>query len=209
MSPDHVTRNEQQQASESDPFTESRYAQFARLLPPGALRVLDVGCNTGRGGAALKRLRPEVQIHGLDLLQSRLDRLPKDVYAGTVCGSATQIPSGDESYDAVVAGEFIEHLLPIDAHRFVADAFRVLKLNGRLLLTTPNPGDIKLRLRGGTVLGGAHLSQHHPGTLKTVLKMFGFSRVRVMGSGKVSWYLGSHFPLLALYGSYLVVGHKR
>jgi SAM-dependent methyltransferase len=205
---DYATRNELQEGSETDPFTASRYKQFAGFLPAGPLKVLDVGCNTGRGGAALKALRPEVQIFGLDLLQSRLDRLPADVYAGTVCGSATQIPSNDETYDAVVAGEFIEHLLPMDAHRFVADSFRVLKVRGRILLTTPNPGDAKMRLRGGTCLGGAHLSQHHPQTLRTVLMMYGFARVRTLGSGKVSWYLGQRFPWLGIYGSYLAVGEK-
>jgi SAM-dependent methyltransferase len=205
---DYAVRNLQQEASETDPFTESRYAQFAKFLPLGPLRILDVGCNTGRGGEVLKRLRPQAQIFGLDLLQSRLDRLPRDVYSGTVCGSATHIPSEDETYDAVVAGEFIEHLLPIDAHRFVADSFRVLKLRGRLLLTTPNPGDWKLRARGGTVLGGAHLSQHHAATLKTVLNMYGYARVCVRGSGKVTWYLGDRIPLLGLYGSYLAKGEK-
>jgi SAM-dependent methyltransferase len=205
---DYATRNELQESSETDPFTESRYKQFATFLPPGPLKVLDVGCNTGRGGTVLKGLRPELQLFGLDLLQARLDRLPAGVYSGTVCGSATEIPSEDETYDAVVAGEFIEHLLPIDAHKFVADSFRVLKVRGRIMLTTPNPGDLKLRARGGTCLGGAHLSQHHPDTLKTVLKMFGFARVRVRGSGKVSWYLGDRFPWLGLYGSFLATGEK-
>jgi SAM-dependent methyltransferase len=205
---DYAKQNELQEGSETDPFTESRYAQFAKFLPPGPLKILDVGCNTGRGGAVLKKLRPELAIFGLDLLQSRLDRLPRDVYSGTVCGSATQIPNDDETYDAIVAGEFIEHLLPIDAHHFVADAFRVLKVRGRILLTTPNPGDLKLAMRGGTALGGAHLSQHHPGTFKTVLRMYGFSRVRVRGSGKVTWYLGDRFPLLGIYGSFLAMGDK-
>ena len=205
---DYAERNARQQGSESDPFTESRYAQFAKFLPAGPLKVLDVGCNTGRGGAALKRLRPDLQLFGLDLLQQRLDRLPRDVYSGTVCGSATRIPTEDETYDAIVAGEFIEHLLPMDAHRFLADAFRVLKVRGQLLLTTPNPGDVKMRARGGTCLGGAHLSQHHPDTLKTVLKMYGFARVHVRGSGKVSWYLGDRFPWLGLYGSFLATGEK-
>jgi SAM-dependent methyltransferase len=205
---DYATRNELQEVSETDPFTESRYLQFAKFLPAGPLKVLDVGCNTGRGGAVLKEQRPDVSIFGLDLLQSRLDRLPKNVYSGTVCGSATQIPNDDETYDAVIAGEFIEHLLPIDAHRFVADAFRVLKLRGILMLTTPNPSDLKLRLRGGSVLGGAHLSQHHPDTFRTVLKMYGFARVRILGSGKVSWYLGARFPWLRIYGSFLALGEK-
>jgi SAM-dependent methyltransferase len=204
----YAALNEAQLDSETDPFTESRYAQFARYLPPGPIKVLDVGCNTGRGGAALKERRSEISLFGLDLLQARLDRLPRDVYDGTVCGSATQVPSDDETYDAIVAGEFIEHLLPMDAHRFVADAFRVLKVRGRLLVTTPNPGDVKLRWRGGTCLGGAHLSQHHPDTLRTVFRMYGFSRVRTIGSGKVTWYLGSRFPWLGVYGSYLAIGEK-
>lgn len=205
---DYAVRNAEQEASETDPFTESRYAQFAKFLPDAPLRILDVGCNTGRGGAVLKRLRPQAQIFGLDLLQSRLDRLPRDVYSGTVCGSATQIPNDDETYDAILAGEFIEHLLPIDSHRFIADSFRVLKLRGRLLLTTPNPGDWKMRARGGTCLGGAHLSQHHPSTLKTVLRMYGYARVHVRGSGKVTWYLGDRLPVLGIYGSFLATGEK-
>lgn len=205
---DHATRNELQFGSETDSFTASRYNQFAKFLPSGPLKVLDVGCNTGRGGAVLKQRRPDISLYGLDLLQSRLDRLPSDVYSGTVCGSATEVPSPDESYDAIVAGEFIEHLLPIDAHRFVADAFRVLKVGGSLLLTTPNPGDVKLRWRGTSILGGAHLSQHHPDTFRTVLRMYGFSRVRTIGSGKVSWYLSDRFPWLNIYGSYLAIGVK-
>jgi len=205
---DYAARNRLQEDSETDPFTESRYFQFAKFLPSGPLKLLDVGCNTGRGSAVLKKLRPEIEIYGLDLLQSRLDRLPRDVYTGTVCGSATRIPSGDETYDAVVAGEFIEHLLPLDAQHFLADAFRVLKVRGRILLTTPNPGDVKMRARGRTCLGGAHLSQHHPDTLKSALKMYGYARVHVRDSGKVSWYLGDRFPWLGLYGSFLATGEK-
>jgi SAM-dependent methyltransferase len=203
-----LRRNEAQVESERDPFTESRYRQFAAHLPAGRLRVLDVGCNTGRGGAALKAQRPEITLVGLDLLPDRLARLPAGVYGETVCGSATELPADDEQYDGIVAGEFIEHLVPWDALRFVAEAFRVLRLRGTLLLTTPNPRDLKLRLRGGSVLGGAHVSQHDPATLRTVLRMHGFTRVRTLGSGKVSWYLGSRFPWLSLYGSYLAVGRK-
>jgi SAM-dependent methyltransferase len=205
---DYATRNELQEGSETDSFTESRYRQFAKFLPKGPLKILDVGCNTGRGGRILNQLRPDATLFGLDLLQSRLDRLPSDVYTGTVCGSATQIPSEDETYDVIVAGEFIEHLLPIDAHKFVADSFRVLRVGGRILLTTPNPGDIKLRMRGGTLLGGAHLSQHFPKVFKTVLKMYGYAKVLILGSGKVTWYLGSYVPWLGIYGSFLAIGQK-
>lgn len=194
--------------SEIDSFTEERYRQFYKYCPTDTESVLDVGCNTGRGGRVLKVLNKKLAISGLDIVEDRLNRLPDDVYTEKLLGVSTDIPVEDESFDAVCAGEFVEHLYPADVDKSLAEFFRVLKIGGRLLLTTPNPSDIKRRVRGQTVLGGPHVSQHHADALKFRLRMTGFSRVRVYGSGKVSRYLGYHFPLLSVYGSYLVSGQK-
>jgi SAM-dependent methyltransferase len=206
---DLVAENLLQRASETDPFTEDRYRQFLRWLRPEARDVLDVGCNTGRGGAVLKQARPGLRLIALDLLQQRLDRLPAGVYDDTLCGSATAIALPDQSLHAVVAGEFIEHLPPREAASFLHEAFRVLAIGGVLLLTTPHPGDLKRRLRGGSVLGGAHVSQHHPHALKLQLQMAGFGPVRLRGSGKVSRWLGTRLLVLPIYGSYLAAAVKH
>ena len=42
--------NTLQQSSEIDPFTIERYNQFFKHLPKTTKTLLDVGCNTGRGG---------------------------------------------------------------------------------------------------------------------------------------------------------------
>ena len=207
--PDYVALNASQLVSESDPFTVRRYGQFANWLNPDAVDILDIGCNTGRGGAALKALRPNLKIVGLDIVQERLDRLPRDVYSRTVCGSATRIPMDDESVDAVVAGEFVEHIPSASLMDFFNESFRVLRMNGLLMITTPNPLDIKMWLRGGTNLGGSHVSQHVPQVLKLQMHMASFSSVKLRGTGKVSSILGTRFPWLALYGSYLAVGRKH
>lgn len=196
-----------QPESETDPFTEDRYRQFYRFFPQHTRSVLDIGCNTGRGGRVLKMLAPGLKLYGLDAVQDRLNRLPHDVYERGVHGYSTKIPSDDATYDAVVAGEFIEHIYQADVDQTLGEIFRVLKIGGRFLLTTPNPNDIKRKLRGETVLGGAHVSQHFPDALQLKLRMAGFSRVRVLGSGKVSRYLGQRFPL-CVYGSYLAMGDK-
>lgn len=196
-----------QPESETDPFTEDRYRQFYRFFPVGTHKVLDIGCNTGRGGRVLKNLNNKLQIYGLDAVRERLDRLPMDAYVQGVHGYSTKIPNEDGSYDAVVAGEFIEHIYQADVDQTLGEIFRVLKVGGRFLLTTPNPGDIKRKMRGQSILGGAHVSQHFPDTLRLKLRMAGFSRVRILGSGKVTRYLGSRFPLF-VYGSYLAMGDK-
>lgn len=205
---DYAAINREQSHSEFDPFTEERYRLFYRFMPRSSRRVLDIGCNTGRGGGTLKGLNPLFEITGLDVLHERLERLPADVYANTICGTALKIPVEDCYFDAVLAGEFIEHLYPADVEGTLCEIFRVLRIGGALLLTTPNPRDIKLRWRRGSVLGGSHVSQHFADTLRTRLRMIGYNNVRILGCGKVTRYLGVRFPILRIYGSYLVVATK-
>jgi ubiquinone/menaquinone biosynthesis C-methylase UbiE len=200
-------QNAQQDVSESDSFTIERYEQFFRFIPGGTESVLDVGCNTGRGGLRLRELNPNLKLLGLDCVQERLNALPKS-YSEGVYGLATDIPLKDQSLDVIVAGEFIEHLYPADVDKTLCEFQRVLKIGGKLLLTTPNPNYIKNKLDKTSVYGVSHLTQHFPKVLQLRLQMQGFSDVKTYGSGKVSRYLGWHFPILAIYGSYLVTASK-
>ena len=70
-----VELNRGQKLSEIDPFTEGRYEQFVRHLPRDARVVMDVGCNTGRGGVVMKTLRPGLRITGLDCVPERVEAL--------------------------------------------------------------------------------------------------------------------------------------
>ena len=205
---DYAQINLEQTISESDPFTDERYRQFHRFFPRNAHRILDVGCNTGRGGRILKQLAPQLSLSGLDIVKERLDQLPTEVYQHNILGSCTAIPAADDTFDVIVAGEFIEHLYAADVNPTLFEMFRTLKIGGRVMLTTPNPGDFKRKSRGKSILGGAHVSQHHADALRQQMRMAGFANVRVLGSGKVTRYLGSHFPVLGLYGSYLIMGDK-
>jgi ubiquinone/menaquinone biosynthesis C-methylase UbiE len=199
--------NAEQAIALDDTFSLERYRQFAGHLPSGSLRVLDVGCAEGRGGAELHRVRPDVELSGLDCVAERLANLPP-CYTGRIEGMTQEIPVDDRSFDAVVAGEFLEHLYPADVDPTLCEFQRILKIGGILLLTTPNPHSLKMRLRGGSVYGVAHLTQHFPSLLKKRLMLHGFSSVRVYGSGKAYRYLGQHFPLIAAYGSYLISARK-
>lgn len=201
-------QNMQQTVAVTDTFSTRRYIQFAKHLPPEVVNVLDVGCAEGVGGTQLKSLRPSIQLAGLDCVEERLSLLP-DCYDRGILGLSNAIPLADQSMDAIVAGEFLEHLYPADVDKTLCEFQRVLKIGGVLLMTTPNPYSIKMRLRRGSVYGTAHLTQHFPKVLGWRLKLHGFSRVRIRGSGKAMALIGEHFPLLSVYGSYLISGTKR
>jgi len=203
----YEVQNVQQDVSEYDPFTLKRYEQFLSFFQKEAREVLDVGCNTGRGGLCLKELSPNLTLFGLDCVQERLDVLP-ECYSQRVYGLSTDIPMEDRFVDVITAGEFLEHLYPADVDKTLCEFQRVLKIGGKLLLTTPNPNYIKNKISGMSVYGVSHLTQHFPEILRFRLQMHGFSGVKIYGSGKVSQYLGWHFPLMLMYGSYLVVANK-
>lgn len=196
-----------QPEAEDDPFTVERYQQFGRHLRADAGVVLDIGCATGRGGQEIAKVAPDVELWGVDVVQSRLDALPA-VYAKKVRGLSTALPLDDRTVDAILAGEFLEHLSAADVDPTLCEFQRVLRVGGRLLLTTPNPDYLRLRLTGGTVYFPGHLTQHYPRVLRNRLRSHGFSKVRIFGSGKMSRHLPERFPLLPLYGSYLISADK-
>lgn len=168
---------------------------------------MDIGCAEGRGGQELKSLRPSIELGGLDCVAERLAALP-DCYSSRIYGLSNKIPTEDLSFDAIVAGEFLEHLYPSDVDPTLCEFQRILAIGGTLLMTTPNPHSLKMRRRGGTVYGTAHLTQHFPDVLEWRLKLHGFSKIKILGSGKATRYFGEKFPFLPVYGSYLIIARK-
>src|SRR5689334_8543078 len=87
-----VTLNRMQAMSETDSFTEHRYRQFVRHFFPNTQDVLDVGCNTGRGGTAMKALVSSLRLTGIDCVPERLAALDTAIYEGRICALANEMP---------------------------------------------------------------------------------------------------------------------
>lgn len=199
-----IAANRSQTGSERDDFARERYIQFLSYLPKKpALRIVDLGGGIGAGGSVLLEGLPNPIIVGVDCVEERVSRMPSSVYSERICAFASNLALEPRSVDAVVAGEFIEHVPPEEVDTVLSEIFRILKLRGQLLLTTPNPGYLKNKFKKLSVLlDPSHVSQHYPKSLRNRLLAIGFSDVFITGSGRVTRFLGSHFPL-NLYGSYL------
>ncbi|EJN60631.1 class I SAM-dependent methyltransferase [Halogranum rubrum] len=97
-------------------------------------RVLDAGC--GQGRPVLGRLSDRFTAVGLDFSREQL-RLATDAApsAALVEGDLVALPFRDGVFDVVVAAHSIIHV-PLDDYQTVLDEFaRVLRPEGRLLLT--------------------------------------------------------------------------
>jgi ubiquinone/menaquinone biosynthesis C-methylase UbiE len=202
--------NSRQINSVADKFTLERYAQFCNHFNQSDNPIiLDIGCNTGRGGKILKDNFPKSKIYGIDVVENRLEYIPEGIYDELFYMSATNIPLSSEFLDLIVAGEVIEHISSEDIPIVLNECYRVLKINGLLMLTTPNPYSIKVLLGNKSIYNEpSHVSIMSSKILSEKLKIAMYREISIFGSGKATRYLPDRFPLLIPFGSYLIIGKK-
>ncbi len=129
-------------------FRGTANAMRRQALPPLAeafsgrdqrqLRLVDIGCGTGRFIEIVKQVWPRLPTLGLDLSEAYIKHarryLKRRSRLGLVVANAEAIPAPDGSCDAVTS-IFMLHELPPNVRRTViGEAARVLKPGGRLVL---------------------------------------------------------------------------
>jgi 2-polyprenyl-3-methyl-5-hydroxy-6-metoxy-1,4-benzoquinol methylase len=152
-------------------------------------RVLDVGCGEGRFASELARAGTEVV--GIDvaaepLRRARLRHPELDLRQVQAEG---EWPLPDASFDAVWAGEVIEHVT--DTAGWLSEVRRVLRSGGSLLLSTPDHGRLEMLwwvLAPRTFEAhfdprADHLRFYTRRTLIELLEDFGFQDVQVRAAG--------------------------
>ncbi len=102
------------------------------------LRLLDIGCGTGRFLDFLKQTWPRLPVLGLDMSEPYVRyakrHLKRWSRINLIIGNAESLPVPDESHDAVTS-IFLFHELPPKVRRIVIrECARVLKPGGRLVL---------------------------------------------------------------------------
>lgn len=124
---------------------EDRLRRLVRRMPKNVDAVLDIGCGMGRNLRVFaNHVGASSRMCGIDIAPSVPLVLAEQGFEGK-CGDASQsIDYPDKTFDVVVAGEVIEHV--VDTDHFIEEVYRVLKPSGVLLLTTPNLAYIPNRL---------------------------------------------------------------
>ncbi len=172
-----------------EPVDFARRRDFLLSHVSAGERVLDVGCGEGHFAAELVRAGTEVV--GIDLaaepLRRARERHPElDLRQVPAAGPW---PLQDASFDVVWAGEVIEHVA--DTAGWLSELRRVLRSGGRLLLSTPDHG--RLRMLGWALAPRAfaahfdprsdHLRFYTRSALSELLEDFGFRDVAVRRAG--------------------------
>jgi 2-polyprenyl-3-methyl-5-hydroxy-6-metoxy-1,4-benzoquinol methylase len=170
------------------PYWGARLSFLLARVPAGA-RVLDVGCGEGRFTAALVRAGREAV--GIDVAQEPLRRAHarEGGLDLRLVPAEGPWPLEDTSFDAVWAGEVLEHVA--DTAGWLSEVRRVLRSGGALVLSTPAHGPLTrlaLGLSGRAFEShfdprSDHLRFYTRRTLVALLVDFGFERIETAGAG--------------------------
>jgi SAM-dependent methyltransferase len=119
-------------------------------------RVLDIGCGSGRlAGPLTGYLGPHGSYEGLDIRAAAIDwcrrtimpRHPQfrfhwlDIYnraynpRGRTQAAEVRFPFADSSFDVIVLTSVFTHLLPAEVENYLCEVARLLKADGRCLIT--------------------------------------------------------------------------
>lgn len=156
-------------------FVPERIPLFREAIGRGR-SVLDLGC---RSGALTQHFLDGNEVVGLDVDAAALARAAERGIRPVQANVEEPLPFEEGSFDAVVAGELLEHLQFPDA--LVAEVRRVLRPGGVFVGSVPNAYRLKSRL---LFLAGrppeddpTHLRMFSPTAMRELLA--GFDDVRL------------------------------
>jgi SAM-dependent methyltransferase len=199
-------------ASQFERAMDLNLQQIRQALAPlrgRSARILDLGCWDGAN--TIRYVPGDARTSGVEInteaaaeARSRgIDVAPADLNS--------ELPFNDETFDAVVSNQVIEHLSNTDA--FLSEAFRVLRPQGILAVSTENMAswhNIGALVLGWQAFSLTNVSQHRAGVgnplanlrgvepmqpgwehlrifstrgLKELVEAHGFEDVQVRGSG--------------------------
>lgn len=146
---------------------ERRLELIRRYAPLEDRAILDVGCGLGAYMQAFRRYSPDV--HGVDIDADKIVEAGR--HLPNLCvAPAEALPYRSETFHVVLSHEVIEHVK--DDRQAVAEAVRVLRPRGRLVIWAPN------RLYPFETHGAYWRGRYHFGNIPLVNYLPGVWRAR-------------------------------
>lgn len=203
--------------SQEEEIMLSLLKKYKPLTSEGAIRVLDIGCESGRITQLIQDLGYTVT--GLDFSSEAIKKASAKGLTVKQANLDEGIPEPDNSFDAVWAGDVVEHVF--DPIGLLKNSHRVLRPGGIMLITIPS--DVGLVSRIKMLFGISHQEgmyrtsgfyKHHtfftPRLIrfmlnKVSLRVISFQKILILGSKR----LLLPWAPSALFNEMIIVARKQ
>lgn len=167
------------------------------LHPKIGERIIDLGCGDGFYIYLLSNLGLDIELYGLDNDQNSLKSALKNIKSKEVkfkkADLMKKLSFPDEYFHGIVMSEVMEHLP--DDYKCMKEANRILKKNGRIVISVPNNNYpffwdpinwilervFKTHIKSGFWAGvwNQHIRLYSEANLKLVLEESGFKKIKI------------------------------
>lgn len=125
---------------------ESNFLKKAiKELPHKKLKILDVGCGTGRMLSEAFSMEKDIKYVGIDtskemitFLKNKSKKIGVENKVNTIIGDASKIPFGNDSFDIVFSFHLLWHLPKKDQKEILEEMLRVCKKGGFIVFDILN-----------------------------------------------------------------------
>jgi SAM-dependent methyltransferase len=165
-----------------------RILRRAALPRAKALRIVDFGCGPGYLFDHVRDASPTWRYTGLDFSQASVELLRTRLsgraqFDDAIHATALPTPLPASQFDVVTLIEVVEHLTDDQLTGALAEARRLLRPDGRLVITTPNQEDLALSTKlcpecGALFHEWQHVRAWAPDGLARAVSGQGFNAVR-------------------------------
>ena len=182
-------KNSEEAGPNKDPTTPERIKILKKEIKKGK-KVLDVGC---ADGLITNQISNGNQVYGIDISENAIKAAKKKYKKINfkVCEAEKKYPFKKEEFDVVFSGDVIEHVP--EPVKMIKEINRVLKKNGKIIITTPyhgfwkNLAIILFRFDNHFDPEGPHLRFFTMNSMRKILKKNGFKVKR-------TYYVGRFYP---------------
>ncbi len=147
--------------------------RFAKKYIKKGDAVLDIGCGDGFMTNVLSESCKHVvgvdsSQTGISLANSLVDASKADF----ILGSVNNLPFKENTFDVITLFEVIEHIPVTSLKDVIKEIKKVLKEGGVLIVTTPNPRNLRNRILGKSMVSAKHEKEYNQAELLELLKDF-------------------------------------
>ena len=191
------------------------YNKYIYEKIPKNKKILDIGCNTGLLGEALKKNK-QCEVWGADYSREAIKLAKKRLDKTIVCDFEKEIPFKKEKFDIIILADILEHLK--NPEDLLLKIKKLLNSGGIILASIPNVANIYVRFnllfgkwdyKNSGILDKTHLKFF---TKKTMIKLFVESGYKINGIDSTPGFdflILKHFKFLIALKEKLCKTHPK
>lgn len=162
------------------PMAFDRVNLISKEIKGSKIRVLDYGFGNGKLEELLwKRSSKNITLYGIDIspksVQKATKHFPKWSF---IKGSKEKLTFNNRYFDFITAMEVLEHINPSQVLSILKIFFRILKDNGKLIVSVPLNEQLEKMLQSGSN-PNSHVRIYSPELIVAELKISGFRIIKM------------------------------